>query len=208
MSTTREKILKILLDNPAISINELAEAVGINGISVRHHLSSLQVDGLIIAREERHGVGRPRQIFSLSEKGMEQFPTSYIKFSNTFISQIKEIIPEKIIKECFLQIAAKIIDRNRSDWSTMAFTERLNMLITVLAEEGFHIKLENDAENIHLRLLSCPLYQVGATHPEICLLDQHVISGILEHHAARTHCILSGDAFCNYQITPKADEHA
>ena len=34
-------------------INELAEVVGINPISVRHHLNSLQADGLIEAEEER-----------------------------------------------------------------------------------------------------------------------------------------------------------
>ncbi|MEW6403423.1 MAG: winged helix-turn-helix transcriptional regulator, partial [Chloroflexota bacterium] len=42
MNSTREKILKTLLRKPHSTINEMAEVVGINPISVRHHLTNLQ----------------------------------------------------------------------------------------------------------------------------------------------------------------------
>ncbi len=59
MSTnTREKVMRTLLTRPRITINELAENVGINPISVRHHISSLAAEGLVESEEERHGVGR------------------------------------------------------------------------------------------------------------------------------------------------------
>ena len=41
MKSTKDKILQTLLRKPKITINELAEAVGINPISVRHHLTNL-----------------------------------------------------------------------------------------------------------------------------------------------------------------------
>ncbi|HEX2994159.1 MAG TPA: winged helix-turn-helix transcriptional regulator, partial [Anaerolineales bacterium] len=62
----KDKILQALLRKPKITINELAEAVGINPISVRHHLTNLQMEGLIAAEEERHGVGRPRLVYALT----------------------------------------------------------------------------------------------------------------------------------------------
>ena len=50
MNSTRDRILQTLLRQPRTTINELAEAVGINPISVRHHLTNLQVEGLVSYR--------------------------------------------------------------------------------------------------------------------------------------------------------------
>ena len=47
MKSTREKILTSLVSQPRSTINELADAVGINAISVRHHLTSLEAEGLV-----------------------------------------------------------------------------------------------------------------------------------------------------------------
>ena len=73
-TSTRQKVLHTLLRNHRCSIIELAEAVDINPISVRHHISKLQADGLVASEEEKHGVGRPRQVFFLTEAGLEEFP--------------------------------------------------------------------------------------------------------------------------------------
>jgi len=70
MKSTRERILQSLLSHPNSTINDLAEAVGISPISVRHHLTSLQAENLVAAEEERHGVGRPRLVYILTEKGL------------------------------------------------------------------------------------------------------------------------------------------
>ena len=72
MSTTRDLVLKTLLTRQRCTINDLAEAVGINPISVRHHVTKLEAGGLVVSEEERHGVGRPRRLYFLTEKGMER----------------------------------------------------------------------------------------------------------------------------------------
>src|SRR5262245_65485027 len=90
MKSTKDKILQTLLRHPKITINEIAEAVGINAISVRHHLSNLEKEGLIAAEEERHGVGRPRLMYLLTEDGMERFPTKYHRLTTRLMAQMKE----------------------------------------------------------------------------------------------------------------------
>ena len=57
MKSTRDKILNTLLTQRQATIKQLSEVVGINGISVRHHLINLQAEGLVTAEEQRHGVG-------------------------------------------------------------------------------------------------------------------------------------------------------
>ena len=104
MKSTRERILQTLLNHPRSTINDLAEAVGINAISVRHHLTSLQADNLVAADEERHGVGRPRLVYSLTEKGLERFPTRYLRLTNRLLDQMKESMPPAVINKLFTAI--------------------------------------------------------------------------------------------------------
>jgi len=89
MKSTRERIIQTLLLNPKSTINDLANAVDINAISVRHHITSLQVEGLVLAQEERHGIGRPRLVYSLTESGAELFPTRYLRLVNQLFTQLK-----------------------------------------------------------------------------------------------------------------------
>jgi predicted ArsR family transcriptional regulator len=83
------------MKKPHSTINDLAKAVSINSISVRHHLTSLLLDGLVQSEEERHGVGRPRLVYSLSQKGLERFPTRYFELTSRLLDQMKESLPPR-----------------------------------------------------------------------------------------------------------------
>jgi DeoR family transcriptional regulator, suf operon transcriptional repressor len=74
MTSTRERVLNTLLTRPRSTINDLAKSVGINPISVRHHIAKLEAEGLVTSDEELHGVGRPRRVYFLTESGCRAFP--------------------------------------------------------------------------------------------------------------------------------------
>ena len=57
MNTTREQILRHIRTAGQANIAELAEALGVSAVSVRHHLSALQAEGLLRSEEVRRGVG-------------------------------------------------------------------------------------------------------------------------------------------------------
>ncbi len=105
MKSTRDRILQCLLTHPRSTITDLASEVGINAISVRHHISSLQVEGLINAEEERHGVGRPRQVYNLTESGSEKFPTNYLRLTTKILDQMKNTLPAPVVEKLFTEIA-------------------------------------------------------------------------------------------------------
>jgi len=77
--------------------------VDINPISVRHHINRLEADGLVTSEEERHGVGRPRRLYFLTEKGRERFPTRYIRLTMRLLEQLKEAMPQPMIAKLFLK---------------------------------------------------------------------------------------------------------
>jgi len=202
MKSTRERILQTLLNHPRASINDLADAVGINAISVRHHLTNLQAEGTVIAEEERHGVGRPRLVYSLTEQGVERFPTRYLRLTNRLLEQIKEKLPEPTVQQLFTRMADELAKEYASKSVTMSLEQRLDYLKQILAQEGFTLEWEKKEGYYEIRELSCPYYHVSQNHPEVCAVDQILIASIMKTPVKKVGCVLQGDQYCTYHLQP------
>jgi len=203
MKSTRDKILQTLLEKPRSTINSLAEAVGINPISVRHHLTNLQMEGLVEGQEERHGVGRPRLVYILTDEGMERFPTRYMQLTTRLLSQMKDTMPGPVVANLFNQIAEDLVSKYANDVESMSMEERLNLVKEILSHEGFNVNWEKKDGQYQINEVSCPYYQIGMTHPEVCSVDQTLISKMLALPVSKVQCILSGDAQCTYLVQPE-----
>ena len=201
MKTTRERIIQMLLKNPRSSIHDLADEVGINAISVRHHLSNLQRDGLVISEEERHGVGRPRLVYYLSEKGLEQFPTSYLKLTNRLLDQMKEKFGEKTVLTIFSDIARDLAAEYAQKSQSLPMEQRLDLVKELLKQEGFSVEWEAVGDRYYIHEITCPYYHISQAHPEVCQMDQSLISTVLAVPVQKIKCVLRGDKHCTYVIS-------
>lgn len=206
MKSTRDRILQTLLRRPRSTINELAEAVGINPISVRHHLTNLQVEGLVTAEEERHGVGRPRLVYFLTEDGLEKFPTRYLRLTNRLLEQMKEKLPQPMIGELFKEVATHLAAEHQEQLKGLSVEQRLDALGELLAEEGFIVEWERKGDEYHIHEITCPYLQIGQSHPEVCMVDQTLISQMLAVPTEKIQCILSGATHCTYVVQNLAME--
>jgi DeoR family suf operon transcriptional repressor len=204
MKSTRDRILQTLLRQPRTTINELAVAVGINPISVRHHLTNLQVEGLVGTDEERHGVGRPRLVYFLTEAGMERFPTRYLRLTTRLLSQMKESMPAPVVAKLFSEMADGLAEEYVSQMKGLDMEERLDLAKTLMTEEGFTIEWEKTGTQYKIHEITCPYLQIGQSHPEVCTVDQTLISRMLAVPAEKVSCVLQGDAHCTYVVQAEA----
>src|SRR3990172_322531 len=156
MGLTRERILQTLLKQPRRTINELAEVIGITPISIRHHLINLEMDGLISGVEERHGVGRPRLVYALTEDGMEKFPTKYLRLTTRLLAQMKESMPGPVIRNLFNQIAEDLASEYASQMQGLSMEERLEFVKDLLSQEGFTVEWEKKDGQYEIHEISCP----------------------------------------------------
>lgn len=201
-NTTRDRVLRSLLLNQKRTVNELAESVDINPISVRHHVTKLEAEGLILSEEERHGVGRPRLVFSLTPKGMEQFPQRYLQLTSRLLEQLKSNLSENVLGSIFKEVAEGIADdiTHNINLEDLDLKERLELLQEALTAEGFTVHIEEEEGNIYIVEASCPYHHVGEDHPEICVVDQELIAHFISSDPVRVECILDGDKQCKYLI--------
>jgi DeoR family suf operon transcriptional repressor len=207
MKSTRDRILQTMLRHPRSTINELADAVGINPISVRHHLTNLQVGGLVTAEEERHGVGRPRLVYFLTEDGLEKFPTRYLRLTTRILTQMKDKFPQPMVSEMFREVATIMADEHSAALKGLNVEERLDVMKDLLAEEGFVVEWEKKGAEYLIHEITCPYLHVGQSHPEVCTVDQTLISKMLAVPANKIQCILSGAAHCTYVVQNIAVEN-
>jgi len=200
MKSTRDRILQILLRHPRLSTNELAEAVGINPISVRHHITNLQMESLVMAEEERHGVGRPRLVYYLTEDGLEKFPTRYLRLTTRILTQMKDKFSQPMVSEMFKELATSMAGEHAAELKDLKVEERLEVMKGVLADEGFVVEWEKQGSQYLIHEITCPYLQVGQSHPEVCTVDQTLISTMLAVPANKIQCILSGANHCTYVV--------
>ena len=201
-TSTRDQVLRTLLTRQRCTINELAEAVGINPISVRHHVTKLEAGGLVASEEERHGVGRPHRLYFLTEAGMENFPTRYLQLTVRLLQQLKETLPEPMVGELFTQMAGELAADYAAEFELkdLPMEERLDIVKDLLGAEGFTMEWERLDQEYHIREINCPYYHIGQSHPEVCAVDQTLISNMLEVPVEKVKCILDGDSFCTYVV--------
>lgn len=200
VKSTRDKIINSLLEHPNSTVNDLSEAVNINGISVRHHLTHLIAEDLVCTEEVRHGVGRPRLVYRLTEAGMEQFPSKYLRLIKVLIKQIKESYSENELNELIKNAALIVSQEYQESMTNLPVKKRLDLIKKVLSKEGFLIEWEEKDKAHFIYSYNCPYYHIAIEHPEICMFDKTIISTLIEEHLEQQESIINGHKHCKYVI--------
>ena len=198
--STRERVLQTLLTRQNCTINEIAEAVEINPISVRHHITKLQADGLVDSAEQRHGVGRPRRIYFLTADGRELFPTRYLRLTSMLLDQLKESVPQNTLDKVFTSIAENMASKHANDLNGLTIEQRLDLVKNLLNQEGFSVEWERQGDTYQIHESNCPYYYIGQNHPEVCSVDMTLIHTVLAVPTEKVKCMLNGDSQCTYII--------
>jgi DeoR family suf operon transcriptional repressor len=198
---TREKILRALRANGQMNVSELASLLRITHISIRHHLSSLQSEAMISGREERHGIGRPRVVYRLTETALDRNPSKYYKFTNVLLDQLKEHLPPQVVEKLLMDVASSIAGEWKTELENLPLPRRIDRLAQLLLQEGFVARVESAGpDQYRLLEFACPYSKISLNHPEVCALDASMIARALGAKVERTSCIRSGSENCTFAI--------
>jgi predicted ArsR family transcriptional regulator len=202
MMSTRDVILRMLKTRGSATVMDVAAELGVTPVSVRHHLSALQAEGLITAQETRRGVGRPHLVYALTEAGSEKFPAKYVRLSDRLLDDLKATLAPEQIEAMFARMAGSIVANNAHRLEGRTLDEKMAILVELLGEEGFLAAWQVVGGRYQLTEYNCPYIHIGRKHPEVCRLDQVLISQVLELPVQKHSCQLNGDQRCTYTILP------
>lgn len=202
---TRETILHTLKRSPKSKIEDLAEEANVSSVTVRHHLNSLQADGLVEVESVRCKVGRPYYTYTLSEAGHELFPQKYYSLTNRLLQQLKLNLPPETVDQIFTSLVESIVADHAGEFENLSFEERLDYAINLLESEGFLARWEKVDGRYQITEYSCPYLSVGKTHAEVCTLDTHIMLTVLGEPVQQNSCMLNGDDCCQFTVSQGTD---
>ncbi|MEM7126895.1 MAG: helix-turn-helix domain-containing protein [Chloroflexota bacterium] len=214
MHTLRKRILDILKENNGATVSTLAKALGMASVSVRHHLDILQGDNLIcVATVAREGnVGRPKQIYGLTEEAESHFPDNFGALSSSLVRQLKAVLPPEQLCQTFQTVAREMAGEldglDKADLEKESPEEYLERIVDFLNARGYLSRWESvDNDELSGYLLhkhNCPYLGVSSEHPELCMMDQMLVDELVGCQCQRTRSMVTDGHCCTYFI-PLAD---
>ena len=198
--STRDVILHTIKQSPQSTVESLAKAADVSPVTVRHHLNSLQADGLIEANTVRRKVGRPYYVYNLSERGQELFPQRYVRLTSRLLDELKTRFPETMVQDIFSSVVQGLVEEQASRFESLSIEARLDYLIKLLGEEGFLAGWERTEDGYKIVEYSCPYISVGHEHAEVCTFDKELMLTVLQTPVKQHSCMLEGANCCEFSI--------
>ncbi|MFQ5931291.1 MAG: helix-turn-helix transcriptional regulator [Nitrospiraceae bacterium] len=196
MSETRDAILDRVRIEGEASASMLARSLELSLGAVRHHLIILERDGLLLKRQQRHGVGKPANLYRLSPQGEESFPKNYDKLLSAVLNQLESEGGVPKVEDLLRRLARKMV-HERTGGAIPAFRdERVNLLVGLFEAEGFQPQVESSEKSLKLRQMTCPYHSVAMKHPEVCCLDKELIECTLDAQVELAEWRPNGDGAC------------
>jgi DeoR family suf operon transcriptional repressor len=202
MQESRRLILDYLRDHAEAKVEELADAIGLAPVTVRHHLGILRERGLIEFGTESVGRGRPRHLYRLSDRAGEAFleGRQYIDLLTGVLEAVARDDadePARILRGIGTQIA----DDNEHRYAGRAPEERMGVLTDLFHERGFTARWERDGDGFLFHTITCAYGDLAASHRSICLIDQEIIRRVGGGNVSRvTWRRDPGTCCCTYRI--------
>lgn len=214
-SKSRLDILKLLYRKP-MSVEEIAEKLGLQPITIRHHLQSLVEAGFIEAVEERAGsVGRPKIFYKVvREPTMIGYPKRrYLMLSNFLVSTLRYMVGEtqakKILRKAGLEMGENTAKRLESEheiknWTLKTYEQYF--LKDYLEKMGAEPEIvEVTDRKIVYRLHNCLFFEMAVKMPEIMCdtIHESFHEGLLKTMGKgvtinRLSCMSKGDPYCEH----------
>ena len=201
--STKDKLLEILKKENEMTVNQMAQALGITEMAVRKHLNVLERDSFIRVTEVRQPVGRPVQVFSLTSQADELFPKQYDNLAVDFLNDLSEIQGNEIINRLFEKRAKRLaISYSSHMKSTLSNEEMVEKLKDIQIEKGYMADVVKLSDNqFELIEHNCPIFEVSKKYKQACHCETNMFKEVLNtNDVQRTKCKSDGDNNCHFLI--------
>lgn len=201
MQDTRQQILEILKRKGEVTVQELSQELRLTSVTIRHHLEILRSEGYITDPEVHRSSrpGRPRYAYRLTSTAADLFPTNYSGLANALLEALDTSLPGESREELLATVGRQLA-AGAGDLPT-DHEKRLDQVIAYIKQLGFVARWERDEEGAyHIFVCNCPYHYVAHSHPEICRIDEVMLSQLTGAQLIRTEERASEDAFCKYEL--------
>ena len=199
-----DRLLVLLKTRGPQTAADLGKATGVTGEAARQQLVRLAADGLVVATAEPHGVGRPAQVWALTEAGNARFPDAHAELTAQLIRSIRSELGEEILDRL---IDARSVESKAAYAAALEGSTDLGEKVARLAEartrEGYMAESRAEGDGYVLVENHCPICVAATTCQGFCRTELDTFREVLgpDVSVERTEHIVQGDRRCAYRVT-------
>ncbi|NEP58089.1 MAG: iron-sulfur cluster biosynthesis transcriptional regulator SufR [Symploca sp. SIO2G7] len=209
-SSTKQDILQLLQKERQKTAQELAEALEISPQAIRRHFKELEDAGLIEHEQVQIGMGRPQNLYKLSNKGRDRLPNRYGEFAVSLLDTLSETVDKEQLSTILKKQWQRKAQEYRKRLGKGSLETRVAKLVQMRQAEGYMaewhtLKPEDTNGDTGTRYVilehHCAISQVAQSFPSVCAHELEMFATALDNCCVeRTHWINDGEHQCGYLV--------
>lgn len=199
-----DRILTELKRGGPQTASQLGALLGISAEGARQHLLRLANAGLVTSNSQIGGVGRPSQVWQLTECSRGHFPDTHADLTVQLIEGVRQIFGDEGLRQLVDNREQKMLQNYRAALAgATGLRERVARLAQVRTQEGYMARWEDLGGALLLIEDHCPI-QCAAQHcrplcdSELALFENLLGPGV---RIERDEHIVAGARRCRYRIS-------
>lgn len=204
MQSTRQQILEYMQRHGRATVKELGALLGLTSTGIRQHLTVLERDGLVEAREERGRVGRPTLVYSLTDKADALFPKRYDILAGVILEEIRSVDGNERLQHLLHRVAQRLASPYEDRVAGKDLPGRVRETARIMEEQGCVIDLAEDEGDFFIDEYTCPFPKVAEGDAAVCALHVEFVRQLTACDTKLTRSLLRGERACTYRIRPVA----
>ncbi len=199
-TSARVGLVQLLKQRGGLTVQVIAEALGITQVAVRKHLDALEEQRMVVAQRMPLPRGRPNFVYHLTELADSFFPQTYDQLAVELLDDLVALDGEEKLDRLFQARTERLSRTYQLRLADKDLPERLEELARLRDEEGYMAVLERKAGSFVLREHNCPIYDVAQRHREACNCEQELFKRVLNKDVKREMTMVDGQPCCEYRI--------
>jgi predicted ArsR family transcriptional regulator len=207
----RDLLLRLRHDGPSTP-ESLATSLGLSRTGVLQQLHALEAAGLVQRQAIKHGVGRPRHEYDVTDAAQDLFPTNYDGLAAGLLAAIRAIGGDTLVEGVFEERRRITRERVRQRMAERLapdapLSDRARELAVIQDEQGYIAEAIVSPDGV-IRLVerNCAIHRVSSEHAAACQAELDLFREVLGTTVERETHIAAGDRCCSYRLgTTAAD---
>ncbi|MET1742777.1 metalloregulator ArsR/SmtB family transcription factor [Yersinia enterocolitica] len=197
-----ERLLLLLKTRGPLQAKDAGKILGTTGEAARQQFVKLANDGLVVAAAQAKGVGRPIQLWQLTEAGNARFPDAHSELAVQLLRMVRTKLGEEALN---LLIDTREQETRELYCQAMegvqSIDERVKRLVAIRSQEGYMAEYQTQTDGSILLIENhCPICAAATSCQGFYRAELEVFREALQAPVERTEHILSGSRRCVYRV--------
>ncbi|MFC0229396.1 helix-turn-helix transcriptional regulator [Serratia aquatilis] len=198
-----ERLLKLLKTQGPQQASEAGKVLGTTGEAARQQFVKLAKEGLVEAKAETRGVGRPVQLWQLTSAGNARFPDAHAELTAQLLRTVRDKLGEQAIDlliDCREQETR--INYKQAMIGANNLAERVSRLTDIRCREGYMAECSELKNGAFLLVENhCPICSAATVCQGFCRAELRVFAEVLQAQVERIEHVLTGSRRCAFRIS-------